>query len=214
MTVASGKDPSGVPAAYQFRPWALLPLPAMCMSGCPSSPIGTEATSDPRKSRVNSASPAWRRLKRGVASGAQCGRRANTANHASTTSAAAADPAPVIAEQAEAFALGQDLLAVSKRELAALRGDDIAMIFQEPMTALNPVFTVGNQIIEAVRLHQGKSRKEALEVAAVEGDLGLQEGERLARLRDLGEIQRALLCRGQSPRLRQGIAGLEAPSPA
>jgi oligopeptide/dipeptide ABC transporter ATP-binding protein len=46
-----------------------------------------------------------------------------------------------------------------------IRGNDISMIFQEPMTSLNPVFTIGNQISEAVKLHQGLSRKEAMNKA-------------------------------------------------
>jgi oligopeptide/dipeptide ABC transporter ATP-binding protein len=50
---------------------------------------------------------------------------------------------------------GRDLLAGTEAEMQRIRGDEIAMIFQEPMTALNPVCTVGNQIAEAVRLHQG-----------------------------------------------------------
>ncbi len=50
---------------------------------------------------------------------------------------------------------GQDLLKLSERELRSIRGNRIAMIFQEPMTALNPVYTVGNQIEEVVRLHRG-----------------------------------------------------------
>jgi oligopeptide/dipeptide ABC transporter ATP-binding protein len=49
---------------------------------------------------------------------------------------------------------GQDLLQFSEERMRALRGNEISMIFQEPMTALNPVFTVGDQIAEAVRLHQ------------------------------------------------------------
>ncbi len=56
---------------------------------------------------------------------------------------------------------GRDLTALGERELSKLRGNDISMIFQEPMTSLNPVFTVGDQIAEAVRLHQGQSRKDA-----------------------------------------------------
>ncbi|MBK9036392.1 MAG: ABC transporter ATP-binding protein [Myxococcales bacterium] len=60
---------------------------------------------------------------------------------------------------------GKDLLALSERDMRAIRGDRIGMIFQEPMTSLNPVFTVGDQVAEAVRLHQGKSRKEARAVA-------------------------------------------------
>ncbi len=50
---------------------------------------------------------------------------------------------------------GKDLLKLSEREMRAIRGDDIAMIFQEPMTSLNPLFTVGNHIGEALLLHQG-----------------------------------------------------------
>jgi peptide/nickel transport system ATP-binding protein len=60
---------------------------------------------------------------------------------------------------------GKDLLQLAEPEMRALRGDRIAMIFQEPMTSLNPVFTVGDQIGEAVRLHQGKSRRDARAIA-------------------------------------------------
>ena len=56
---------------------------------------------------------------------------------------------------------GKDLLALSDQEMRQIRGDDIAMIFQDPMTSLNPVFTVGEQIAEALRLHRKLSRKEA-----------------------------------------------------
>src|SRR5690606_21521842 len=56
---------------------------------------------------------------------------------------------------------GRELLDLSAREMRAVRGNDIAMIFQEPMTSLNPVYTVGDQIAEAVRLHRDVSRKEA-----------------------------------------------------
>jgi peptide/nickel transport system ATP-binding protein/oligopeptide transport system ATP-binding protein len=49
---------------------------------------------------------------------------------------------------------GRDLCALSERELQQVRGKDIAMIFQEPMTSLNPVYTIGDQIMEAVMLHQ------------------------------------------------------------
>ncbi len=58
---------------------------------------------------------------------------------------------------------GRDLLKLSEPEMRAVRGAKIAMIFQEPMTSLNPVFTIGNQIGEAVRLHQHTSRRETLE---------------------------------------------------
>jgi peptide/nickel transport system ATP-binding protein len=56
---------------------------------------------------------------------------------------------------------GKDLLALSEREMQAVRGNDISMIFQEPMTSLNPVYSVGWQIVEAIRLHQKKSRRDA-----------------------------------------------------
>ncbi len=56
---------------------------------------------------------------------------------------------------------GKDLLALDEKGIRKIRGKEIAMIFQEPMTSLNPVFTVGNQIAEAVKLHQKKKRKEA-----------------------------------------------------
>jgi peptide/nickel transport system ATP-binding protein len=56
---------------------------------------------------------------------------------------------------------GKDLLKMSREELRKIRGNKISMIFQEPMTSLNPVFTVGNQIDEAIILHQKVSAKEA-----------------------------------------------------
>lgn len=56
---------------------------------------------------------------------------------------------------------GKNLLKLSDSEMRAIRGDDIAMIFQDPMTSLNPVFTVGEQIAEALRLHRKLSRKAA-----------------------------------------------------
>jgi oligopeptide/dipeptide ABC transporter ATP-binding protein len=56
---------------------------------------------------------------------------------------------------------GRDLLKLSDAAMREMRGDDIAMVFQDPMTSLNPVFTVGEQIGEALRLHRKMSRKEA-----------------------------------------------------
>jgi oligopeptide/dipeptide ABC transporter ATP-binding protein len=55
---------------------------------------------------------------------------------------------------------GRDLLKLGKEEMRKIRGNEISMIFQEPMTSLNPVFTVGNQIGEAIRLHQGLGHRE------------------------------------------------------
>ncbi|RSE99751.1 ABC transporter ATP-binding protein [Achromobacter aegrifaciens] len=57
---------------------------------------------------------------------------------------------------------GQDLLALPEKAMRAIRGNQISMIFQEPMTSLNPVFTVGRQISESLMLHQGLSRHEAM----------------------------------------------------
>jgi peptide/nickel transport system ATP-binding protein len=56
---------------------------------------------------------------------------------------------------------GRDLLPLPEREMRAVRGDAVSMIFQEPMTSLNPVYTVGWQIMEAIRLHRKKSRRDA-----------------------------------------------------
>jgi len=58
---------------------------------------------------------------------------------------------------------GRDLTRLSEAEMRQVRGARIAMIFQEPMTSLNPVFTIGSQIAEAIRLHQKVSRSEARE---------------------------------------------------
>src|SRR3954467_1283889 len=60
---------------------------------------------------------------------------------------------------------GRNLLTLEEREMRRVRGKDIAMIFQEPMTSLNPVFTIGDQIAEAVILHQHVSTKQAYEIA-------------------------------------------------
>ena len=60
---------------------------------------------------------------------------------------------------------GRELLSLSEREMRAVRGDQISMIFQEPMTSLNPVYTVGSQIVEAIRLHRKVSRRAAHERA-------------------------------------------------
>ena len=60
---------------------------------------------------------------------------------------------------------GQDLLALSEREMQNIRGNKIAMIFQEPMTSLNPIHTVGKQIAESVLLHSKATKKQAMERA-------------------------------------------------
>ena len=58
-----------------------------------------------------------------------------------------------------------DLLTLDGTRIREIRGNEIAMIFQEPMTSLNPVFTIGNQIVEAIRLHQKVDGKKAAEIA-------------------------------------------------
>jgi len=60
---------------------------------------------------------------------------------------------------------GQDLLQLPEKEMQKIRGREIAIIFQDPMTALDPVFTVGSQLTETLRIHRNMSRKEARTVA-------------------------------------------------
>ncbi|WP_326533658.1 ABC transporter ATP-binding protein [Pseudorhodoferax sp.] len=74
-----------------------------------------------------------------------------------------------------------DLISLPERELRAIRGQEIAMIFQEPMTALNPLYTVGEQIAEVLQLKQGLLRGEAWrEAVRLLGDTGIPEPERRA----------------------------------
>jgi peptide/nickel transport system ATP-binding protein len=61
---------------------------------------------------------------------------------------------------------GQDLLGMSERQIARLRGDKIAMVFQEPMTSLNPAYTIGSQMSEVLERHRGASRRQAMDRAA------------------------------------------------
>jgi len=60
---------------------------------------------------------------------------------------------------------GKDLLKLTEKEMQKIRGNDISMIFQEPMTSLNPVFTVGKQISEVLTIHQGLSKQQAIKKA-------------------------------------------------
>jgi oligopeptide/dipeptide ABC transporter ATP-binding protein len=74
---------------------------------------------------------------------------------------------------------GRDLCRLSERELQHVRGKDIAMIFQEPMTSLNPVYTVGDQIMEAVMLHQNVHPAQAREIATqAMADVGIADPRR------------------------------------
>lgn len=74
---------------------------------------------------------------------------------------------------------GKNLLNLPEAQLRDIRGDRIAMVFQEPMTALNPVFTIGEQVAEVLRQHRGLSRREALRKAAQAlGRVGLPDPSR------------------------------------
>ncbi len=68
-------------------------------------------------------------------------------------------------ETGEIYFEGTDLLGLPEKEMRKIRGNKISMIFQDPMTSLNPVFKIGNQISEAIRLHQGLPKREALNKA-------------------------------------------------
>ena len=64
---------------------------------------------------------------------------------------------------------GKDVYAAGKKELEGMRGNDVAMIFQDPMTVLNPVFTVGEQIAECVEIHEHCGKHRAMERAREDG---------------------------------------------
>lgn len=77
---------------------------------------------------------------------------------------------------------GRELIGLPDRELATLRGDEIGIVFQEPRTALNPVRTVGRQIGESIRIHEGASRREASTRAVAEAArVRLPEPEQIVR---------------------------------
>ena len=76
---------------------------------------------------------------------------------------------------------GRDLTGLKDSEMESVRGNEISMIFQEPMTSLNPVYTVGDQIAEAIRLHEGASKKEAADRAVEMLELVGIPGETAAR---------------------------------
>lgn len=82
-------------------------------------------------------------------------------------------------ESGRAIFGGRDLFTLSDREMRKIRGNDISMIFQDPMTSLNPVLTVGKQVSEAFRLHTGASAEEARKKAVeIMTRVGIPEPER------------------------------------
>ncbi|WP_435320838.1 ABC transporter ATP-binding protein [Haloarchaeobius sp. TZWSO28] len=79
-------------------------------------------------------------------------------------------------EGGEILYRGEDLLQKSKKEMRSIRGNEIAMVFQDPMTSLNPVYTVGSQISRIIRKHQGASKAEARErTIELLADVGIPE---------------------------------------
>ncbi len=77
---------------------------------------------------------------------------------------------------------GRDLLKLSEPAMRKIRGDDISMVFQEPMTSLNPVLTIGRQIAEPLRLHQGLTRNQVEQrVVEMLSVVGIAEPRRRAR---------------------------------
>ncbi len=91
-------------------------------------------------------------------------------------------PSHVTSVSGQAFFQGADLLQAPAEDLRHIRGNRIAMVFQEPMTALNPVLTIGEQVAEVLRLHRGLKNDAALsEAAAALSRVGL--AETAARLR-------------------------------
>ena len=74
-------------------------------------------------------------------------------------------PFAVIKEGSKITCDGKDVLALNKKELCEFRGDEVSMIFQDPMTSLNPTMTVGKQIMESLRIHRHLDKKQAREEA-------------------------------------------------
>ena len=85
---------------------------------------------------------------------------------------------PAKIDSGEVYYKGRDLFKLTENEMKQLRGNDIAMIFQEPMTSLNPVFSIGQQLLETIYRHQRISKKEAFQLAvSTLQKVGLAEAE-------------------------------------
>jgi peptide/nickel transport system ATP-binding protein len=107
-------------------------------------------------------------------------------------------------ESGEILFNGKDLLKISEEEMRKVRGNDISMIFQEPMTSLNPLFTLGDQISEVLILHRGMTKEEALkEAESLLEEVGMSDPEERVNeypfqlsggLRQRGMIAMAMAC--------------------
>ena len=108
-------------------------------------------------------------------------------------------------EGGEILFLGEDMLKISDARMRHIRGNDVSLIFQEPMTSLNPVFRIGDQISEALILHQGMHKKEARRASvAILDKVRIPNPERVARdypfalsggMRQRAMIAMALACK-------------------
>jgi ABC-type dipeptide/oligopeptide/nickel transport system ATPase component len=77
---------------------------------------------------------------------------------------------------------GEDLLTLPENRMRSIRGDRISMVFQEPLTSLNPVFRVGNQIAEVLQVHRNMKKRAALDTSIeLLGDVGIASPEKIIR---------------------------------
>jgi peptide/nickel transport system ATP-binding protein len=117
--------------------------------------------------RVTIAAPVVRDLSFTLARGATLGLVGESGSGKSMTALAIMRLLPRVAQATGAIRLNdEDLMQADEARLCALRGDRLAMVFQEPMTALNPVHMIGDQVAEPLMLHRGATRRAALARAA------------------------------------------------
>ena len=92
-------------------------------------------------------------------------------------------PSNAIISSGKIIYKGRDLVSLSEKEMQKIRGNEISMIFQDPMTSLNPVFTVENQLVEAIQIHQKISKNEAQKRAVELLDMvGIKDSEKKIKL--------------------------------